>query len=161
MQSRFRFYAYMPAFLVVFITGFLVLTIYLVSDSPTVSFPALLAIFSIWIFILVWVAYGELRTKAIRVDIGEYEIIVSRYLGLGSNKVYYFSSFDGYETAILSSRYSSYEFLYLVANGKRVIKLSEYYHKNYTEMKKVLSEKLPDLGHKPFNFFQELKEIFV
>ena len=89
------------------------------------------------------------------------EIIVSNYLGFGAKKVYKFSQFDGLETALLPSKYDTYEYLYLIKNGKKVVKLSQFYHRNYADLKCSLSGKVRNLGQKGFSFLQEAKEIFI
>ena len=113
------------------------------------------------IFAWIWVSFGELRTKAVKVYIDEGGVTVSTYLGLGRKRVYSFSQFDGLETALLLSKYDTYEYLYLIENGKKVIKLSQFYHSNYDELKKGLSIKVPNLGQKRFSYIQEIKEIFT
>lgn len=162
MQSRFRFHAFMPAFLLVFIAGLTGFVYYLLQTShePVPLYFTVLT-FGFFIAMFIWIGYGELRTKAIRITIETYQIEVSRYLGLGATQVYYLSDFEGYETAILPAKHGSYEFLYLVSNGRRVIKLSEYYHQNYHELKGALGKKLTHLGEQPFIFLEELKEIFL
>jgi hypothetical protein len=89
------------------------------------------------------------------------EIIVSNFLGLGAKRVYILSQFDGFETALLPSRYNTYEYLYLIENGRKAVKLSQFYHSNYADMKIALISKVRNLGQKGFNYIQEVKEIFI
>jgi len=43
-----------------------------------------------------------------------------------------------------------------------VIKLSQFYHKNYEELKTGISDaKIKDLGFEDFSYLRELKEIFI
>lgn len=117
--------------------------------------------FVLFLFIWVWLVFGELRTKIIKVAIDNAQITVSGFLGLGARKSYLLTQFDGFETALLPSRYDTYEYLYLMKNGKKIVKLSQFYHSNYVELKSDLMNKIKDLGQKKFNVFQEIKEIFV
>lgn len=113
------------------------------------------------LFFVVWLIYGELRTKAIKVYIEDNGIAVSRYGGLGFKKHYKFSDFDGYQITTLPSTYQEFEFLYLLINGKKKIKISEFYHTNYVEMKEYIIRKTTFAGEEDFDLLRELKEIFV
>ena len=113
------------------------------------------------LFFVVWLIYGELRTKALKVYIEDNNITVSRYGGLGFKKHYKFSDFDGYQITILPSTYDQFEFLYLMINGKKKIKISEFYHTNYAEMKEYIIRKTTFAGEEDFDLLRELKEIFV
>ncbi|MBC6490695.1 hypothetical protein BC349_19685 [Flavihumibacter stibioxidans] len=143
------------------VTGILVVivdTILRRADMPTIGVFVFLTLF---IFIWIWLVFGELRTKLIKAEIEGEQIAVSKYLGFGSKKYYILSQFDGIETAILPSRYDKYEYLYLMKNGRKVIKLSEFYHGNYTDLKHALTGKVKNLGQSRLDFIQEVKEIFI
>ncbi|MBC7850463.1 MAG: hypothetical protein H7Y31_12050, partial [Chitinophagaceae bacterium] len=105
--------------------------------------------------------FGELRTKAIKVSIKGNELTVTNYLGLGTTTVYDIGQFDGLETSILPSEYSSYEYLYLMEKGKKTVKISQFYHSNYKNLKVRLMKQTQNLGHKDYNLIQEIKEIFI
>ncbi len=124
-------------------------------SAGVLVFIALFALVSIWLI------FGELRTKVVKIEIDEKGISLSNYCGLGTKKVYTFSDFDGFETTLLPSKYNTYESLYLISNGKKVIKLSEYYHSNYADLKATLAKSLQYLGQKRFSLTREIKEIFV
>lgn len=113
------------------------------------------------LFFIVWLIYGELRTKALKVYIENNSITVSGYGGLGFKKDYKFSDFDGYQITILPSSHDQFEFLYLIINGKKIIKISEFYHTNYVVMKEYIIGKTAFAGEEDFDLLRELKEIFV
>ncbi len=46
-------------------------------------------------------------------------------------------------------------------NDKKIVKLSEFYHRNYSELKTVLAKKVTYLGNEKLNILNELKEIFI
>lgn len=121
------------------------------------SIPLLLFL----LFIIAWLVYGELRTKAIKVRVESNTIIANGFIGLGPDRIYDFKEFDGYKISILPSEYQEYEYLYLLRNHKKVIKVSQFYHGNYFDIKKAITTKTRNLGEEPFSLFQELKEIFV
>ncbi|MBK5271830.1 MAG: hypothetical protein JJE22_12535 [Bacteroidia bacterium] len=115
---------------------------------------------SLFLFILVWVIFGELRTKVIAVAIEGNSIKVGSFFGLGFSKKYYFNQLTGFKVSVLTTKTTSYEYLYLMVNNKKVIKISEFYHSNYSEMKDYITAKVHDLGYENFNLLREVKEIF-
>lgn len=115
---------------------------------------------ALFLFILIWIFFGELRTKALKVIIDGDQIRTRNFFGLGFSKRYYFHEMDGFKTADLPATKETYEFLYLVVNNKKVIKISEFYHRNYPQMKQYIITKVPDLGYEDFSLLREVKEIF-
>jgi hypothetical protein len=161
MKSKFKFGSYLTAGLAVYFTLLLIAALssyFFVLDIPII---ACLIFTVILIFPWLWIVFGELRTKVIRVEFGYDHVTVKRYLGLGPSKTYYFTDIEGYQTAILPSRGVSYEFLYLMSGGKKAVKISQFYHKNYDDLKAyVVSLKMKNLGVEPFSYGRELREIF-
>jgi hypothetical protein len=105
---------------------------------------------------------GEWRTKIISLETGFDHFVVRRYFGLGKPNTYYFTDVEGYKTSILPAKGAEYEYLYLVSGGKKVAKLSQFYHKNYLELKdNIVSLKIKYLGYEPYKSGREIKEIFV
>jgi hypothetical protein len=45
-------------------------------------------------------------------------------------------------------------------NGRKVIRVSQFYHSNYSEVKKLIAKKVKFLGRKNFSYLKEFKEIF-
>ncbi|MEO6851291.1 MAG: hypothetical protein ABI166_11695 [Mucilaginibacter sp.] len=163
MKSKFSGWAYFLAFYASIFTGLLLLC-FLADVIWNNIMPAYFyfIISGAVIFVWTWVVFGELRNKVISIEIGYNSITIKRYLGLGPSKVYYFEQLDGYKTSILASRAVEYEYLYIMAGDKKIAKLSEYYHKNYKELKEMLTnEKFKDLGFEDYNSTREIKEIFV
>lgn len=161
LHSRFRFWALLPAVLLLLVTAILAFATSKLMGNPNLPSFGIFVFLGLFVFTWVWLFFGELRTKVIKVQIERAEIIVSNYLGLGVKRIYNFSQLDGLETALLPSKYDTYEYLYLLENGKKVIKLSQFYHSNYDELKNVLTGKIRNLGQKEFSYFLEVKEIFT
>ena len=112
----------------------------------------------VWLILLFW---GELRTKIISVEIKDGYIKVKRFYGLKATN-YEFSEIKGWKYSFLTSKGKTYEYLYLLNdNNKKVIKISEFYHKNYFQVKDYIKLHFKDLGFEKFSFRDELKEIFV
>lgn len=120
---------------------------------PKIFIPGLIIISFLYLL------FGELRTKMIKVEIDKNEIIIKRFFGLKTES-YKNQEIDGWKYSHLSSRGGTYEYLYLYKNEKKIIKISEYYHKNYFQIKNKIEAKFKDLGYERFSFIDELKEIF-
>jgi hypothetical protein len=114
------------------------------------------------LLVVFWLFWGECRTKMIKVRIEGDNISVRRFGGLGIKHTYTFSEFDGFTTS--RQPYGArgiLEFLYLKKGNRKVIKISEAYHKNYDALKAVIQTKTNNLGYEDFSFLSELKEIFA
>ncbi len=162
MKSQFKYGAYITATIAIFFTIMLIgtLSVYLFGMHVPIAFY--LVVNCYFILVWFWMVAGELRTKVISVEIGFDHFIVRRYFGLGASHTYYFNDIEGYETAILPAKGASYEFLYMVSGGKKIIKLSQFYHKNYADLKEHIAMlKIKDLGFEQFRYGREIKEIFV
>ncbi len=158
VESKLKFRTLAVIFSCIFlcIVCLLFLVISGISDLPLfASIPILL----LFLFIVIWLVYGEIRTKAIKVKINSNNVIVKNFMGLGSGKDYGFNEFDGYRISILPSEYKEYEYLYLYIGQKKVIKISQFYHSNYDELKMSLTSKTKNLGEEPFSIIREIKEI--
>ena len=112
----------------------------------------------VFLFTWIWLVFGEFRTKVIEVTIENNTIEKKNYLGL--NQRYNFKDFDGFQTSILTSKGDSFEYLYLIKDNRKVIKISEAYHRNYAELKNRIGTNSKDLGEIKFSYIDELKEMF-
>ena len=158
VESKFKIWTLAAIFSSVFlcIVCLLVLIISGISDLPLFAGIPILLLF---LFILTWLVYGELRTKAIKVKINSNNVIVKNFMGMGSGKDYGFKEIDGYKISILPSEYKEYEYLYLFIGQKKIIRISQFYHSNYDELKRSLTSKAKNLGEEPFSIMREIKEI--
>ena len=161
LYSRFRFWAFFPVALSLLLTGLLTFVTEQFMERQSLPPWGIFIFLGFLIFALIWIIFGELQTKVIKVRIEGEEVIVANYMGLGIKRIYILSQFDGLETALLPSRYDTYEYLYLIENGKKVVKLSQFYHSNYADIKNTLTGKVRNLGQKGFRYIQEFKEIFT
>ena len=160
-RTRFRLWAFLPATMAILVTGLLsfifsrgVFTS--IEDTPT----AVYVFAGVFLFVWTWLVFGELRTKVISVKIGKDLITTTNFLGLGAKRTFDFKEFEGFITSLLPSKSGTYEYLYLIKDNKKVIKLSEFYHKNYFECKQVLTNRVKFMGNKPFSMLTELREIY-
>ncbi len=147
--------------LFVLLTGLIITSVAVFVTAQDFPSAGIIIFLALLVFIWIWMLFGEIRTKAVKVTVENNHITVSNYLGFGKKKRYSLAAFDGYKTSILPSEYDTYEFFYLMADNKKRIKLSQFYHKNYKELKDNLTRKVRNLGNEKFNMLREIKEIFI
>jgi hypothetical protein len=158
LQSKFSFKSILPIVILIPLTT---LSAIFIKDHPSLLDNNLGTMYFVpLVFSFLWMVFGEMRTKAIKVIVDDKQVSSCSFFGLGPIKQFYFSEIEGFKTSILPSQGTSYEYLYLIINGKKVMKISEFYHKNYQELKEAIELKTKDLGYEDFNFFREVKEIF-
>jgi hypothetical protein len=113
-------------------------------------------------FTLVWLFWGEFRTKMIKVEIDGDVISVRKFGGLGKKRDFLFSEFDGFKTSLQPyGARGILEYLYILNGNRKTIKISEAYHSNYHDLKVAIGLKIPNLGNEDFSFSDEFKEIFL
>jgi hypothetical protein len=129
------------------------------SDKGGFLFILFFTLFFLYFFSLLF--FGELRTKLISVVFSVDSISKKSFCGLGPTKSYLFKEVIGYKTSVVQSRSGSYEYLYLIVDSKKVIKISEFYHENYKALKlEVIKNNIINLGFEQWRLFNEMKEIF-
>lgn len=159
MKSKFKLRTLLIPFLIVMFTF---ISIFILITSLPIKIEELrwidIYMTLLFLFTWIWLVFGEFRTKVIEVSLNNTEIEKKNYLGL--RQKYNYKDFDGYQTSILTSKGQSFEYLYLIKNNQKIVKISEYYHKNYYDLKNEISIHLKDLGEIKLSYFDELKEIF-
>lgn len=161
MISKFSWKAYIPAFIIAVLVAVLIFVGIIMLDPA--SAKLILPITPLFLFpvlALVWLIYGECRTKIIRVELNFDHLIIRRYFGLSKPAIYYYTDLAGFTITILPAQNAAYEYLYIKLADKNVGKLSEFYHKNYRDLKGDLQTRLKDLGYVEFSYLTEVKEIF-
>lgn len=161
IESKFSYRIAFPLFLFIFTLSMIGFMIY----NTIIDFSLeVILIYSIGLTILIpvwiWIVFGELRTKTIGFSIVNEYVHYKNFLGIGPSKKIELNMFDGYTTSNLPSKYSNSEYLYLIKNGKKLVKLSEFYHSNYFELKAIIKSKLKFLGGTSFDLLEETQEIF-
>jgi hypothetical protein len=161
MVSKFLWKAYIPAFIIlVMIAVFVFLGIIMLDPDTFKQILPITPLFILPIFALVWLIYGECRTKIIRVELNYDNIVIRRYFGLAKSITYYYADLTGFTITILPAQNTAYEYLYIKQGDKNIGKLSEFYHKNYKDLKAELQKHLKDLGYADFSYWKETKDIF-
>lgn len=153
MSSKFRV---LPIFIAAFITfsSFFLLYICLVSQYATMVLPILFLLFVVYFWLT------EFRTRAHKLTIDNDTVCVNRLFGLGKSVFFDLKTLEGFETSIQSGKSGSFEFLFVIKNGKRVACISAFYHSNYDELKKILEKKIINFGEKEYNFKREYNQMF-
>ena len=125
--------------------------------KPYIDLRVVTASIPIFIFFLVIFIRGELQKKVWKITLNPDTIVAVNFAGLGKTFQHLYHEFDGYITSILPNEYNEYEFLFLRKAGKRTLVISEFYHRNYDEMKSIIEKKCIFLGEEKFNLGRELK----
>lgn len=159
LHSKFKPGVFIPVFAALFLLVLLILVIFLFSGEGNDPLIALITM-PVCIFFLIWIIRGELRTKAVSVGLSYDRIEVRKYLGNGAPVEYLFSEMEGFKTVLLPSEYRDYESLSLIKDGRKVVKLSEFYHENYFELKEDISSKCKKLKEENYNLLREIREIW-
>ncbi len=161
MKSKFTFKSYFVLIMSIILACLIIFIIPAFFDKPYYDdkiFPKLF-LPSILTFTLIYLVIGEIRTKCIIVEININKIKVKRFLGIINNE-YNPSEITGWKYSHLSSRGGTYEYLYLYSNNRKVIKISEFYHKNYLDLKNKIEKDFKFLGYEEFSLKDEFIEIF-
>lgn len=156
MMSTVSKFKFLPILLASYISILPVMLIYLCYNSPyaTMTLPILFLL-----FILVF--WGTVfRTRAHRVTIDQQYVVVKRYFGLGKSESYALNSLDGFVSLFESGKLGVSENLFILQKGKRVVCISEFYHSNYGEFKKILIERLINFGVNDYDVKEEWSNLF-
>ena len=160
LASAFHSRAYLSLALLLLVSGLLLFLLAQFRDSTqaatAVNSLTLVFLALVWI----WLFFGELRTKAVQVTLEGNALVLVSFFGLGPRQVFSVSGFDGTQTSLLPTAYDTYEYLYLLQNGKKKVKLSQFYHKNYNALKEKLVAVVGMPQQHAFSLREEFADIF-
>lgn len=147
IRSRFTINAYLlPFAFVLFGVAPFVLD-FLMSNEPKNS-----RVFFLLICILSWTTsvfcVWEFIKHLIHIELTEREIIIRKYIGLGSKTRFPWDELDGFEITERTSRSEKYEVLHVKKGKKIVIRISQFYIENYVEIKRAAVNKRFEVGEK-------------
>jgi hypothetical protein len=159
LKSKFKFRALLIPILIIALTT---ISIVILTENLPMKIEQIrwIDVYMSILFLLTWIylVFGIFRTQIIEIRIENKQIEKKNYLGF--MRKYDFQYFDGFQTSFVSSKAGSFEYLYLVKDTQKIIKISTAYHKNYPELKDKISLNLKDLGRIQFSYFDEYKEMF-
>ena len=157
--SKFKPGVFLPLIAVFLLFGILISSLfYFTAQTRTYIIPVIVV--PVCLFFMFWILKGELWNKAVKVSILNDRIKVSPFMGYGKAKELYFSEMEGYKISILPDEYRDYEFLYLIKAGRKVVKISEFYHANYRQLKMEITSKCKKLPSEKFSVLREWKDIW-
>jgi hypothetical protein len=162
MKTKFKIKGYLPLLLSIVLTAIIVnfiiefFTNSFYQEKPFVT----LIVLTFFLLTLTWLVLGEVKNKFIIVKFSDEKIFLTKMGGLLSTKEISSAEIEGWKYSILTSRGGNDEYLYLYSKGKKIAKISEFYHRNYSEIKQHIKSKYKDLGFEQFSYLDELKEMF-
>ena len=159
LKSKFKFRALSVPILIIALTT---ISIVILTENLPMRIEQIrwIDVYMSILFLFTWIylLFGIFRTQIIEITIENIQIEKKNYLGF--KEKYGFQYFDGFQTSIVNSKSGNFEYLYLVKDNQKIIKISTAYHKNYSELKGEISINLKDLGRIQFCYFNEYKEVF-
>ncbi len=111
---------------------------------------------AIWI-VMVW---GELRLKALRIYFKTNSIEIRPFLGLGKKTLYSYNEISGFTIGLQPAYPLPYEYITLIGNKKRILRISQFYFRNYKEIKLLVIEKFENYQIQKFSLRKLIAEIF-
>lgn len=116
------------------------------------------------VFLSLFYSYGifmfllDLRMNVTHLIVNEEYISKRSFGGLGVKHNYYFSNIDGFVTVSFSNMFVTNEYVYIIADKKRILGVSTIYHKNYNEIKNAfINSNMKFLGTEVYNPVNEIK----
>jgi hypothetical protein len=156
MLSTFNFRAYLSIFLMmVILTALFIIGLQILIEG---SIAAILT-FSIFSISLILLIVYEFRNKIISIIVAKNHLRKSSYFA--EDRIYDFKEIDGFLVMSSKGILRNSEYLYLIQDGARIVTLSQVYHKNYHELKAIISERSKNLGEANYDVFDEIIEIIT
>lgn len=117
---------------------------------------AFILVSMIWL-VMVW---GELRLKTHRIYFKSNSIEVRSFFGLGKKQTYAYDTISGCTISLQPAYPFPYECITLISNQKDVLRISQFYFRNYLEMKLLLIDTFKDYKITKFSLRKSILEIF-
>ena len=158
MNSKFKIMSY---FLTIFFLAYCAILGYFAINfgEGISSFKAAIFV-NVSLLIGLIIVFFEIKHKVIKISFNNNYITITRYFGLFNSLILKHSEISGFHNSEVSTRYGSYDYIYLMKGDKKVAKISNQYHKNFKELKQEIENKYKDLGKINSDFFSEIKDIF-
>ena len=84
---------------------------------------------------------------------------INRFFGIKNPIFINNEEIKGFHNSIVTTKYGSYNYIYLVKGNKKIAKISDQYHKNFKELSNEIEKRYENLGFINSNFISELKDI--
>ncbi|MEI8202320.1 MAG: hypothetical protein WCH34_04875 [Bacteroidota bacterium] len=160
MKSIFNFRAYLlPALFLFFISIGLASLIDVINKFNIENNEKQIIMSLLIICVFTLLILHEIRTKIIVLLITKNKIEVKSWL---TKKIIFdFKEIDGFQTRIVKGKLEKFEYLYLFKNNKKILTLSQTYHKNYFDLKSKINEECKNLGVTKFGTIKEIIEVLT
>lgn len=93
-------------------------------------------------FMSIIMIFGYARKYLVRIIFYAEHIEVRNWIGLGRKRLYHHSDIEGYKIVIIQALQPA-ESLFVLSDNKRIVKVSDHYHRNYAVIKEYVASKLP------------------
>lgn len=137
--SSFNISAYLlPVFIVLFGAVPFFVDFFMINEpknSSSLLFKVFMSVFSL---ALILFCVYQFIYHFVKIEITEKEIAIRKLLGFGRKTRFPWGEIDGFEIVERSSRSEKYEVLHVIKNKRIVIRVSQFYLANYSEIKKVI-----------------------
>lgn len=158
MKSKFRLYCYLLPLFFFLIAG---LFLKILIDFETTFNSKLAGSFVvILLFLAIFVIYVELKDKIIAIKFEQTNIKIKRFCGIKKPVFINNLEIKGFQNSIVTTKYESYNYIYLIKGNKKVAKISNQYHDNFEELSEEIKKRYIDLGFVYTGFISEIKDIF-
>lgn len=116
----------------------------------------LMLVLFIWL-VMVW---GELRLKIHQIYFTTNGIEFRSFLGIGKKRVYSYDVITGFTIGLQPAYPFPYESITLMRNEKKLLRISQFYFRNYKEIKLLITERFASCQIQKFSLRKAITEIF-
>lgn len=158
MKSKFKIISYFIPIFFLFLIGLFINTIINIETVFTSIYGGLFVVGLSFISIIM--IFFEFKSKIVNVEFISSQFKINRFFGLRNSKIIDDKIIDGFHNSIVKTKYGSYDYIYLMSNNKKIVKISNQYHKNFIELSIEIKKRYKDLGYINSDFISEIKDIF-
>ena len=157
MNSKFKIMSY---FMTIFFLAYCAILVYFAINfgEGISSFNAAIFV-NVSLLIGLIVVFFEIKHKVIKISFNNNYITIDRYFGLFNSIILKHSEITGFHNSEVSTRYGTYQYIYLMKGNKKIAKISNQYHSNFKELKQEIENKYKDLGFIKSSFISEIKDL--
>lgn len=150
LQTRFKPWGNLPLIISLLLIILLyVFMIVLSSNLPIYGYVLITGAFILTASLIII----ELKNKTVLITVENDVVRSAKFMGWGAKTTIPMSDITGYKTCIVPREWESTEVLFLVSGNKKLIRLSEYYHLNYDELRHFFSTRFKNLGQERYRIF--------
>jgi hypothetical protein len=117
---------------------------------------AFIVVALIWL-VMVW---GELRLKTYRIYFQTNHIEVQSFFGLGKKRIYAYDEINRYIIGLKPAYPLPYESIRLMRDEKKLLWISQFYFRNYKEIKLLITERFEHYQIQKFSLWEAIAEVF-